>query len=342
MKFSAVIPVYNVEKYIVECIESILNQTYQNFEIILVDDGSTDNSGKICDKYAQDYPDKVRVIHNINQGPLKARHVGIASATGDILLLIDSDDYIRKDAMELICRKFETGSCDMVLFNGSSEPDYCKAYPGFPFADGQRFSGETKKELYELMITSAKLNALWIKAARMEVVNAIPANYSEFGVRNAEDLLYSMPMLSASREIVFLDQNLYYYRDRSDSIVHTFKPGRHLSIKRVHKEMEKYIDIWRLPELHDKHFAREVKGWCESLMQLMSQRELADEHRKKLFLEMANDEYFLKAFAKMDVSCLSKKDLIISKWCYQKKYTKLRILGNIIRTVRNCKRVLMG
>ena len=80
MKFSVLIPVYNTEKYLEECLQSILNQTYQDFEIIIVDDGSSDSSGAICDNFQKAYPEKIIVIHKENQGLISARRVGIANA----------------------------------------------------------------------------------------------------------------------------------------------------------------------------------------------------------------------------------------------------------------------
>ena len=91
MKFSVLVPVYNVEKYLKQCIESVLNQTYQSFELILVDDGSTDNSGAICDEYASKHK-FIKVIHKPNGGLLHTRRVSLAHATGDWYVFLDSDD----------------------------------------------------------------------------------------------------------------------------------------------------------------------------------------------------------------------------------------------------------
>ena len=93
---SVIVPVYNVGKYVGQCIESIINQTYKNLEIILVDDGSTDNSGKICDEYAKK-DNRIKVIHKENGGLVTAKKVGINVATGQYVSIIDSDDSIKYD-----------------------------------------------------------------------------------------------------------------------------------------------------------------------------------------------------------------------------------------------------
>ena len=98
---SVIIPVYNVEEYLCECVDSVLVQTYQNFEIILVDDGSTDSSGRICDEYAEK-DSRISVIHQENRGPSKTRNTGLNNANGKYIYFLDSDDYIENNALELL------------------------------------------------------------------------------------------------------------------------------------------------------------------------------------------------------------------------------------------------
>ena len=95
MKFSILVPVYNVEQYLEQCVESLLNQTYQgDYEIVLVDDGSTDSSGGICDKFKENNPDKIKVIHKENGGHTSARFEAIKNASGEYSLFCDSDDFV--------------------------------------------------------------------------------------------------------------------------------------------------------------------------------------------------------------------------------------------------------
>lgn len=98
---SVIVPVYNVEKYLHKCINSILNQTYKNLEIILIDDGSTDNSGKICDEYALK-DNRIKVIHKENGGLSSARNAGLDICSGDYIGFVDSDDYIAEDMYEYL------------------------------------------------------------------------------------------------------------------------------------------------------------------------------------------------------------------------------------------------
>lgn len=114
IKFSFIIPVYNVKDYVEQCVESILGQTYKNFEIILVDDGSTDGSGDICDKYAQIYSN-IKVVHKINGGLASARNSGMEVAEGEYIIFLDSDDYWLIDKLDFIAENCKDN--DLIVFN---------------------------------------------------------------------------------------------------------------------------------------------------------------------------------------------------------------------------------
>ena len=117
-KISILIPVYNVENYLEDCLNSILHQSFRNYEIILADDASTDNSLSICHKYQKLYPDKIRVIcHDINRGLLLTRRDLFKAAKGDWLLCVDSDDQLAPNALEVIHSSITNNDCDMVVFD---------------------------------------------------------------------------------------------------------------------------------------------------------------------------------------------------------------------------------
>ena len=116
-KISIIVPVYQAEKYISKCIESIVNQTYKNLEIILVDDGSTDRSGEICDEYGKK-DNRIVVVHNKNKGVSVARNCGLDIATGDYITFVDSDDYIDLQMYSEMMKVVEKYSCD-VVYSGS-------------------------------------------------------------------------------------------------------------------------------------------------------------------------------------------------------------------------------
>ena len=110
---SIVIPVYNVEKYLKQCLDSIINQTYTNLEIILVDDGSTDNSGTICDYYSK-IDKRIRVIHKKNEGQSIARNIGIKVSNGKYIGFLDSDDWVEQDMYRFLIENIEKYNADII------------------------------------------------------------------------------------------------------------------------------------------------------------------------------------------------------------------------------------
>lgn len=114
---SVIVPVYNVKKYLNKCVESILNQTFKNYEIILVDDGSTDGSGKICDEYAGSC-ENIKVVHKTNEGVASARNRGLEESTGEMITFVDADDWIDRRYLEVLYRFMKTEKADLVISGG--------------------------------------------------------------------------------------------------------------------------------------------------------------------------------------------------------------------------------
>lgn len=134
VKFSVIVPVYNAELYLDKCIRSIIEQTYNNFELILVNDGSSDGSGRICDEYAQ-IDCRIRVIHKVNGGPGDARNAGIDIAEGEYFCFVDADDWIVKEALQFLADEIYTNKPDVIIFgyaevvNGKEiEHNFCINY----------------------------------------------------------------------------------------------------------------------------------------------------------------------------------------------------------------------
>lgn len=338
MKFSIIVPVYNAQEYLQDCCESVLYQSYQDFELILVDDGSTDCSSTLCDRISGRFPERCIAVHATNQGPLLARQIGIRKATGDVLVFLDSDDCIRGDMLERLAECFRDKNCDVVLFNASEKEDYSNRYCNFRFQHLFTMEGNEKSLFYQMIACSEIPNALWLKAAKKHCFRTLPDFSGLSYVRNGEDLLMSLYMVTAANKIVYLDDNLYFYRQREGSLVHSYNPDRVRSIKMVHKELERFIDLWEMPELHPIHFAREVRSWIEALQILMDNRQtIAPSTFRIILKEMAEDKFFRHAFVLMDTSAISKTNRILAKWLYRRRFWCLHAAG-FVRTVKNSKR----
>lgn len=307
MKFSIIVPVFNVEAYLEVSIESVLCQTYKDYEIILIDDGSTDGSGRICDEYCLRYPQTVKVFHMVNEGPLCARIRGIYAATGDVLLFLDSDDALRADALQKILDSF-TDECDLLLYNAEPTEEFPSKPMNYPYSDGQIFDEKNKAILYYDIVKGNIPNSVCSKAIR-RCCAVPPKRVGEYGmVKHGEDLMLSAHFITNSKKIVYINEGLYHYRIRPGSAVYAYNAHRNGSVKIAHTELAKCIDSWGMPELKPLHNARKVKGWVENLILLLKSRSLMDRCEYKEQLKaMAADPYFRCAYKSMDRTEISYK-----------------------------------
>ena len=159
IKYSILIPVYNAERYLTKCIESVLNQTYENYEVILVDDGSNDSSGIMCDEFTKT-DKRIKAFHQTNQGLIMARRNGIAKATGDFCLFLDSDDYWDIDLLETINQAILQYKCDLVIFKYRkvSETGNVLFEGSSIYQDRTIFEHNDKEIIFKHLIISSELN----------------------------------------------------------------------------------------------------------------------------------------------------------------------------------------
>lgn len=336
MRFSVIIPVYNVEDYLAECLDSVMNQSCQDFEVILIDDGSTDKSGEICDAYARQYPEQIRLIHQENQGAAKTRITGLNSASGEICIFVDSDDVLRKDALEKIDEMFRKMDCDMVLYGASRDAEFCSDGCVLPFENGRCFEGSAKKELYRLMVETGNLSAMWMKAARKSLYDEVICNYdSSLRIAYGEDLHLSMPLLTKAQKIVWLDEKLYFYRPRAGSICNSFNPGIHRDMKFVRLAMEAYIAIWDITDYYPVFYTKVVSNWLSALKSLLkNQKTMEKETVISLLQELSTDNFFRTSYDRMIPERFSCRDRLLIKWLYDGKQYRIRMLGNIFYSAK--------
>lgn len=317
LKISVIVPVYNVAPYLEECVQSVLNQTYSELEIILVDDGSTDESGIICDCLARENPERVVVIHGINRGPLFARIEGIKKSQGDIVLFLDGDDSFREDAFDKIVGCFLESDCDLVLFDTGDAVQYPSICIEQSLEDNIIYKAEAKKELYNKLITYQISNSVCLKAIKRACINLQHYPQQIQSVRYGEDLLMTTYFITDCQSIAYLREGLYHYRARPGSAIHSFDIQRKKAIKIVHTELEKRIDQWGMPELKPIHNARKVKGWMDTLVMLLNNKKnLTGRIFKDEILSMSNDPYFRTAYENMDKTLMSKKSQLLAFCLY--------------------------
>ena len=215
---SIVVPIYNVEKYLCRCVDSILSQSYLNIEIILVDDGSTDNCSSICDHYSK-VDNRVIVIHKKNGGLSDARNEGIKKSNGKYITFIDSDDYVHNDFITklynlLIKTKSDISCCDFFNFSETDEKiDFSNYKESFTYSD---FAVEKVEALEKIMYRNKLRNSACAKLFKKELFNNIVFPKGKL----CEDLGTMYKLFSLTNR-VSMTHFRYYYMQRKHSIIHS-------------------------------------------------------------------------------------------------------------------------
>lgn len=294
-KVSVIIPVYNVEKYLEECIESVIKQTYKNLEIILVDDGSKDNSGYICDEYKKK-DERIKVIHKPNGGLSDARNVGIDIAKGEYIAFLDSDDYIEEDMYEILVKNIEKANADISICqvyyvykdekrtthtpNVYLEMDSCNAIKYvnmLGYFTVAAYDKLYKREIFEsIRYPVGKINEDWYvicevfdKANKVVYSSEPKYNYRKRKGSITDDKKINLGMMDASKkclefvrkkypEAVQMATQMYIYASMNtyNTIKHKTKEAKEIK-RNIRKEIKKQ---YKLVKLQDYNQQSKVKN----------------------------------------------------------------------------------
>lgn len=218
-KVSVIIPVYNAAKYLDKCLESICGQTYQNLEIILVNDGSTDDSWSICERWERK-DKRINVINKVNRGPSETRNRGIDIATGEYIYFVDSDDYIACNLIEEVVNYMNKGY-DMVSFNHYKVYERGRIEKSVHLEQAEYIKSNKMDNQLFFLQKLLKYKLGWETCTRIfrrEIINEYNIRFLE-DINLAEDLYFNLCYCAHSRKIFNLDKELYYYRQHSESIM---------------------------------------------------------------------------------------------------------------------------
>ncbi|HOZ54115.1 MAG TPA: glycosyltransferase family 2 protein [Bacilli bacterium] len=318
IKFSIIVPAYNIQDYIEKCINSILAQDYNNFEVIIVNDGSTDNCEKICNKYVKK-DDRVKYIYKENGGLSSARNKGMEIAKGDYIWFVDGDDYIKETTLSILADsiKKNVNNSDIIWFKNYIDRDN-KITKNNIF----RREEDICKQ-YILNQTSA-----WNKVFKREL---LVKNNFEFPLGIIYEDLAVLPSLCIyTDKILFLDEYLYYYVVRTNSIMHIkkFKPNRDdkfiaidkiLNIFKKQRSFKKYED--ELEFLCIKHllvtYSTEILKYNSNIYKPRIIK--AVNYIKNTFPNYGKNKYFIKEpfITRFFCKCLNKKKYIICRTILQ-------------------------
>lgn len=221
MTFSIIIAVYNVEQYIEKCLQSILEQTYGEYEVILVNDGSTDNSGEICDRYAKEYQN-IQVIHKENGGASSARNEGLAVAKGEYVLFLDSDDYIKSDDFLETLEQKAVSMPDVIIYKFEKYYEKTDTYEPCRFQIPENIGALPMGEaLDQLVERDAFYCAAWTKAVKRQLLQEKEIQFEEGIIGEDQDWYYQV--LLHVKKMEGIDESFIVYRQRENSVTSSWK-----------------------------------------------------------------------------------------------------------------------
>lgn len=231
-RLSIVVPIYNTEKYLVECIESITKQLKSDVQIVLIDDGSTDGSGEICDYYYHKYPNQIKAIHKPNAGLVAARKTGIEGSDGEYIGFVDSDDWVSDKYIETILNVLDKFHVDLITFDYINIKDgdcsqYCQ-----PFKAGYYNAKNIQDDIMPYALFDNRryfyhygiAPAIWCKVMKRNILKKIQEKIPE-QITIGEDAAIIFPYLGECSGLYHCGECLYYYRYVATSMVRTFKPN---------------------------------------------------------------------------------------------------------------------
>lgn len=237
---SIVVPVYNVEKYLNRCVESLVNQTYKNLEIILIDDGSTDCCSRLCNEWAE-RDKRIKVVHKENAGLGMARNTGIENASGEYIYFLDSDDYIAYDAMEKCYRLAVREGADMVSFGlFEVRKDGSIDSKTVPTPEKYVFHGSEVQEKFLPDLIGPDFNVgrssnLWMSACgsfcRLEVIQKAKWRFVSERIIISEDYFSLLRLYQNIGSVAVLPEALYFYCENLSSLTHIYREDRFEKIK---------------------------------------------------------------------------------------------------------------
>lgn len=305
--FSVIVPIYNKEKYIKECIDSILNQSFLDYELILVDDGSTDNCPNICDEYANKDP-RIKVIHKTNGGLVSARKEGTKLATGDYVVCVDADDYIKKDYLLNISKEINNNHSDIICMGHSELNNKTIKEIDIDYRKGYYSKDDIINEIYPSLIQRLDTKHfpvnIWSKAYKKDLYKDIQLNVGK-DVKIGEDGVVSIPYIYKSNSMSIIKDYSYVYRLNDDSMTSNISVLQVDYPKLVTNEYLKYFDIntYDFKGQIDRFLIHQLFSMCVSQFN----SNLGFKEVKSKLINILNDEYYKNALNTVEYTTLLAK-----------------------------------
>ena len=336
-KIFLLIPVYNVELYVRECIDSILNQEFSNYEIIIVDDGSQDNSGKICDEYKSLYSN-ISVLHKDNGGLISARTAAIdfiknhRSCYGSYCIFVDSDDKLKPHSLEIIANKIETTQCDMLIYGFEKfMDDKCICIIGDNCKE-THINGT--HELIRVLLSNSTYNSLCRKAIRTDLLFYNDDLRSVAHIQMGEDLVQTILVAMKCQFAVLIPEALYCYRENTTSIT------KQKNIKKYTDDLESkefVVNEIRKHGFLSKEELDEYRQRCLKSLELQLKYILFKNSRgiSRMYLETIYNHRFYRTYLQEGIT---EKSSLFMRLFYKKRFAILIIIYSIKKLCDRLKR----
>lgn len=268
MKVSIIIPVYNCKKYLAKCVNSIINQSFTNWELILVDDGSRDGSETMCDKYsAKD--NRIFAYHLENRGAANARNFGLNKVTGDYCMFVDGDDYLELDAVQELVKN-ERKDIDVIFFPNYNDVYFNNKYEVISnnaFYNIKIDNNEEFKELYNSLMDKYYINQVWNKLYSVKFIKNNRALFP-WNIKYSEDLIFNIQLYKKMKKGIVIDKPLYHFvYHRGESLCATFDIERFKSISKAYIFSLVEINKWNRESINSLNnlYINEVNSCINNL-----------------------------------------------------------------------------
>lgn len=333
IKVSIIVPVYNIPENILrQCIESTINQTLKEIEVILVDDGSTDDSGKICDEYSSK-DKRIKVIHKKNGGLSAARNTGFENATGEWITFLDSDDWIDEHTCEDIYKLGTLEKTDVVIFGTVQEFEHYKNHFKYHYSDGTLFEGEKCQELQcEILKFNGNIATAWAKLFNRKFLVENGLEHNEELRQGSEGIEFNIRVFEKVKRAYFTDQIYYHYIYNPNSISAKHDEKNHYFVINCFEEIKRQIgksdNREKLEELFYDRFAYVVVAAAISgYFSPVNKQKYKD--KKLSFIKYISMELVEETFENYNSQNVGKLRGLILKLIQYKCYFAINLLAKV-------------
>ena len=332
--FSVIIPVYNIEQYVCRCVDSVLQQNFTDYEVILVDDGSTDRSGILCDEHAQVHP-QIRVIHKENGGLSSARNAGVKQAKGEYIWFVDGDDWIEQGALDALYACARETDADLIKFGyirvENSAQWVCKSSVA-----PQVYTDLTALQEEAFYYGGRYVLSAWSHAYKRQFLQKNDLYFVSEREIGSEDYLFNLQALLCAPKVAVLENALYYYEQRMGSLTQRYKKELPRRYTQLYSHLRRYAKLQGKDRYMGKICAFYIwhlmRGTCIPNAYMQTADHTLKEGRREV-RQMLKNPSVRRALKQMDRTRYSKKERLLIRcmqykiepaiyWLYVKKPAK--------------------